>query len=181
MKNYISTIVVAIALASFLSSLAAQPVDECGRIEECAAKLRDELRKKGMLGVGFHCDQDYTDDGATLFRVALLVPESPAERAGLRMNDLVFDLNDRTFMLEEQDDFHAQISNVKLGQPYVFRLLRRGEEHEVSVEPAPITEEFFAYQFEFHLRKSFSDSEVDRYLQSADAKEALSASQAGTS
>lgn len=63
--------------------------------------------------------------------VVNIVPNSPAEDAGLRLGDMIYAVNDET--LTQERDLAAIIGQYKPGDKVTLHILRRGERQEVTV------------------------------------------------
>lgn len=83
---------------------------------------------------GFQVDKanDDTEDGVTITRV---LPDSPADQAGLRPGDRLLTLDDR--WTDSVADTYAAAEAIKPGQKVVLVVLRKGQRLELTVTPRP--------------------------------------------
>lgn len=64
-----------------------------------------------------------------------VMPDTPAEKAGMRANDIVVAIDGKD--IDGVEQFRTSIGEWEGEGPIVFRVIRRGQEQEISVTPAP--------------------------------------------
>src|SRR3989442_15394254 len=75
-------------LALAVGSLVAGEHGKCAKsADECAAMMKEKYQTRGWMGV----ELDQNEDGS--MRVTSVVPDSPAEKAGLKTNDTLVSAN----------------------------------------------------------------------------------------
>lgn len=106
-----------------------------------AKEVLDELIKTGGVArpyIGVYL-QDITKDLADYFNlkstegalISYVVPNSPAEKAGLRQGDVILKINDKT--IKKSSDVSEIVSNSKINQKLVLLIYRNGRTMYVSV------------------------------------------------
>lgn len=106
-----------------------------------AKEVLDELIKTGGVSrpyIGVYL-QDITKDLADYFNlkstegalISYVVPNSPAEKAGLRQGDVILRINDKT--IKKSSDVSEIVSNSKINQKLVLLIYRNGRTMYVSV------------------------------------------------
>ena len=68
--------------------------------------------------------------------VQSVLPEGPAEKAGLRRGDLVIGVRDQAVLDPQQ--LLEVVDAAPIGDPLPLKLLRNGRELTLSVKPAPL-------------------------------------------
>ncbi len=107
-----------------------------------AKQLKDQLVefgevRRGRLGVHI---QDLTPELARAFGipensgavVAQIVPDSPAEKAGLREGDVVMRVNSK--VVEDAADLRNAVGLLRIGQVVELTVVRRGRERKVTAK-----------------------------------------------
>ena len=68
--------------------------------------------------------------------VQSVLPDSPAQRAGLRRGDLIIQAGDDT--IRDPQDLLKQVDQAEIDQPLLLQILRNGGDLQLSVKPAPL-------------------------------------------
>ena len=68
--------------------------------------------------------------------VQSVLPDSPAQRAGLKRGDLVVQAGEDT--IRDPQDLLKQVDKAEINQPLVLQILRNGNDLQLSVKPAPL-------------------------------------------
>jgi S1-C subfamily serine protease len=68
--------------------------------------------------------------------VQSVLPDSPAQRAGLRRGDLIVQAGDDT--IRDPQDLLKQVDQAEIDQPLLLQILRNGGDLQLSVKPAPL-------------------------------------------
>ena len=68
--------------------------------------------------------------------VQSVLPDSPAQRAGLRRGDLIVQVGNDT--IRDPQDLLKQVDQAEIDQPLLLQVLRNGGDLQLSVKPAPL-------------------------------------------
>jgi S1-C subfamily serine protease len=68
--------------------------------------------------------------------VQSVLPDSPAQRAGLRRGDLIVHAGEDT--IRDPQDLLKQVDQAEIDQPLLLQILRNGGDLQLSVKPAPL-------------------------------------------
>lgn len=122
-------LLIALLLPGLGSSVPAQPVDL-------------EALRPGWLGFGFH----YQMEGGNGERhgwlyVRGVAPESPAEQAGLRAQDLIVALDGKPFLQTRYSQVLGLFAGIEPGQSRLFTVQRGTATLEIPITAAPTTPE----------------------------------------
>ncbi len=119
-----------------------------------ASKVADQLQKDGevvhpYLGVQLvpltaRIARDHNRDPNALVElpersgalVQSVLPDSPAQRAGLRRGDLIIQAGDDS--IGDPQDLLKQVDQAEIDQPLRLQILRNGGDLQLSVKPAPL-------------------------------------------
>ena len=119
-----------------------------------ASRVADQLQKDGevvhpYLGVQLvpltaRIARDHNRDPNALVElpersgalVQSVLPDSPAQRAGLRRGDLIVQAGDDT--IRDPQDLLKQVDQAEIDQPLLLQVLRNGGDLQLSVKPAPL-------------------------------------------
>jgi S1-C subfamily serine protease len=72
-------------------------------------------------------------DRSTGIEVVEVVDGSPADRAGLRAEDLILEIDGQA--VADVDDLQRLMGSELIGRPVILRVIRRGNELDVEVVP----------------------------------------------
>jgi S1-C subfamily serine protease len=119
-----------------------------------ASRVADQLQKDGevvhpYLGVQLvpltaRIARDHNRDPNALVElpersgalVQSVLPDSPAQRAGLRRGDLIIQAGEDT--IRDPQDLLKQVDQAEIDQPLRLQILRNGGDLQLSVKPAPL-------------------------------------------
>ncbi len=119
-----------------------------------ASKVADQLQRDGevvhpYLGVQLvpltaRIARDHNRDPNALVElpersgalVQSVLPDSPAQRAGLRRGDLIIQAGDDS--IKDPQDLLKQVDQAEIDQPLRLQILRNGGDLQLSVKPAPL-------------------------------------------
>ena len=119
-----------------------------------ASKVSDQLQRDGevvhpYLGVQLvpltaRIARDHNRDPNALVElpertgalVQSVLPDSPAQRAGLRRGDLIIQAGEDT--IKDPQDLLKQVDQAEIEQPLRLQVLRNGGDLQLSVKPAPL-------------------------------------------
>lgn len=78
---------------------------------------------------------DYTDDGQGV-RITGVMPNSPAEKAGVKAGDRVIEI--AGVKVKDVEEMTAQYANMKAGEPVKIKIMRDGKEMELTLIPQAV-------------------------------------------
>jgi S1-C subfamily serine protease len=87
----------------------------------------------GFIGIKFKWDSD-----KKVAEVLEAIPDSPAEKAGLKEGDVVTKINGKGS--EDSEEFVKKVRAVKPGETLTLTVTRDGKEKEVKVKAAKVPE-----------------------------------------
>jgi C-terminal processing protease CtpA/Prc len=141
------TVVVA-GLAVALSGLAVAGYAKCTKsTEECAAYMKQVYQTKGWSGM----EKDKSDDGT--MKVLAVLPNSPAERAGIKAGDVLVSINGVSLSKENDEKIKAMHeTGSKIGDTMAFGVKKGADVSTVSVTLEKIPEAVLATMIEKHTK-----------------------------
>jgi len=108
--------------------------------QECLNKMVASLQQRGWVGLELEKDED--SGAMTITRV---VPDSPAEAAGLQAGDKLVALNGLSFADESNHKaLEAAWSSMKPGNEVAYTVNRHGHDKKISITLAHVPEEVMA-------------------------------------
>lgn len=102
-----------------------------------------ETLRPGLLGFAFNYSTD-SEDTTTLrgrLRVCGVAPGSPAEEAGLEVDDVIMEIDGEPFAETRHSDVLLRLARIKPGQTTTFAVKRETTTLEISITAAPTTPE----------------------------------------
>jgi len=114
--------------------------------EECAAHMKETYQTRGWMGV----ELDQNEDGS--LRVTSIVPNSPAEKAGLKADDAVVSVNGATLSKDTTEKVMMKGDDWKIGDTLALGIKRGEAISTVKVTLARIPEALLAKMIETHAR-----------------------------
>jgi predicted metalloprotease with PDZ domain len=142
--NSVKTLTLAAAVAALaLSGSAALAGDKGGKCslsaDKCCANLEEKYRTQGWLGV----EKEQNEDGS--WTIALVVPESPAERAGLKAGDVIHAVDGAALTKDGGAKVcTTKADKAKIGDKVAYSVRRGSETLTVQAELARIPEAVLA-------------------------------------
>ena len=137
----------AAVLALAVGVVAAGAHGKCAKsAEECAAKMKETYQTRGWMGV----ELDENEDGT--LRIISVVPDSPAEKAGLKVDDTLVSVNGAALSKDEHEKV-MQGDTWKIGGTVALGI-RRGEQiSKVPVTLGRIPDATLAKMIEMHTKE----------------------------
>jgi C-terminal processing protease CtpA/Prc len=134
-------------LALAVGIVAAGDHGKCAKsAEECAAKMKETYQTRGWMGV----ELDENEDGT--LRIVSVVPDSPAEKAGLKADDTLVSVNGANLAKAEHEKV-MKGDTWKIGSTVALGI-RRGEQvSNVPVTLARIPDATLAKMIEAHTKE----------------------------
>jgi S1-C subfamily serine protease len=118
--------------------------------KECEKKIRQILSSKRFLGVTF-------DSSKGLF-VKSVIPDSPAERAGIQPGDVIMIMNGQDCSRADVKKFKEMLHSVKEGSRVTMIVRRDGTFKTLTPQLAAMTEKQIESAIEAHLKEAHSDT-----------------------
>lgn len=114
--------------------------------QECLDLMVSKLKNKGWLGIQY--DMDETSGGLIVRRV---VPGSPAESAGILVDDILTAVNGVRFADKNEEALKKVSEEMKPGNTLTYTVSRKGSEMPVKVTLAPMPEDVMAQYIGQHM------------------------------
>jgi len=138
--------VVAVALSGL--ALAGKH-EKCNKsAADCAAYMKEKYQTKGWTGI----EKEPNEDGT--YRIVSVLPNSPAEKAGVKVGDLLVSINGVTLSKENEakiKEMHE--SGWKIGDTVAFGLKRGADISTFNVGLERIPETVLASMIEKHSKE----------------------------
>ena len=103
------------------------------------ASVLDELSQKrpGFVGITMAATKLELDEGGYGVQISMVSPNSPAQKAGLQPNDVIFELNGEGWDgVDAADSFAGRVGKMVPGTKVKLGLLRGGERMDVELRLA---------------------------------------------
>ena len=135
---------------------------KCGDTDECLRAMRDAIAKRGWLGI------EYEDhDGKRNPEILMVVPESPAEKGGMRAGDELLSINGVGYD-QPREKIYAEVKSALTPGTEVNFKVRRGDETvDLKVVAGEVPEHIAAqwvgrHMLEYHLADEDSSEPSDQ-------------------
>ncbi len=138
-----------LALATALSLPALAGHAKCTRsAEECAAHMKEMFQTRGWAGM----EKEYNEDGTITIRAVL--PNSPAEKAGIKAGDLLVSMNGITLSKENEAKIEeAKETGMRIGDTVSFGVKRGKEIATIKVTLERIPDAVLAALIDKHAKE----------------------------
>ena len=144
---------VVVALCAVLTAapaLAGESPPKCTMpVQECLARMSTSLKTTGWVGIEF--DEDLLSGGG--YRVAKVIRESPAEKAGLQPGDVLYALNGVRFAKDNSAALAKARKEWKPGQSVTYTIKREGVDREITLTLAPMPADVMARWIGEHMKE----------------------------
>jgi C-terminal processing protease CtpA/Prc len=111
----------------------------------CLNMMAEQMKSGGWLGVEIDTDRD------TGYLVKKVVPDSPAQTAGIQPGDVLYALNGVVISKANKDKLTAARGDWKPGQAVKYTIKRDGADREVSLTLAPVPADVMARWIGEHM------------------------------
>ena len=140
----------AIALSVLAADRPADVAPQCGHdAEKCAARIKEEYQTRGWSGIE---EGEPNEEGAVPVRI--VVPGSPAERAGVRTGDLLVSLEGMTLSPDNQEPLaELRHNGMRIGRQVTYGIKRADEILMLRLTLARIPPAVLAAAIEAHSRE----------------------------
>ena len=125
-----ATVTAALLLAAWCGAAAGESGQKCTySTQECLNHMSAKMKATGWIGIEYDMD----DPGGTA-KITKVLPGSPAEKAGLQVNDLLIALNGVELM-KKQNEAALQKARKewKPGQTVTYTIKRAGVSHQIPL------------------------------------------------
>ena len=115
-------------------------------LEECLEKMTRKLKTTGWIGVEINVDEKHH-----LYTIETVIPESPAEGAGIRLGDMLHAIDGTPIADFTEATYAKAMKSWKPGTPITFTIGRECEEIDISLIMAPMPAHVLAKYIGQHL------------------------------
>jgi C-terminal processing protease CtpA/Prc len=115
--------------------------------EDCAAHMKEMYQTRGWMGV----ELDQNEDGT--LRVTSVAPDSPAEKAGLKADDILVSVNGAALTKDTTEKVMMKGEDWKIGATLAFGTKRAEAASTVKVTLARIPDTLLAKMIETHTKE----------------------------
>ena len=120
---------------------------ECpGDAADCARQMKEKFKERGWVGINMDYDQE---QGVTV--ITHVVTQSPAEKAGFEVGDVLLGLNGVDYTEENAEALKAEFAGFKPGSRATFQVNRGGEAIDIQVELEQIPQAILAQWVGQHI------------------------------
>lgn len=116
----------------------------------CLEKMIEKIRARGWVGIHLGADESGS------WRIQAVLPESPAERAGLRANDRLLALDGVPYTKGRMADLEKIYESMVPGHEIVYTVGREGGKTQVSVTLESVPEHIVAQWIGKAVLESFA-------------------------
>lgn len=140
-----SFLLAAVPLLLFPGGLLAghEPCDQ--PLEHCVTEMAKRIKAKGWVGI----EIDYEEDGT--LTVTRVIPDSPAEAAGLEVGDRILAMNGISYATADRATLKQAYKAKKPGHTITYSVRRGERKIEVPVKLAHVPEHVMAQWVGQHL------------------------------
>jgi C-terminal processing protease CtpA/Prc len=119
--------------------------------QECLDAMATKMKTSGWVGVELEIDEENY-----LMTVKKVVPDSPAEAAGIQVGDVLFALNGVKFAKENEEAIKQAKKDWQPGQTVTYTVKRNGLDKQVDVTLAPMPANVLAAWIGNHMMEHVS-------------------------
>jgi C-terminal processing protease CtpA/Prc len=113
--------------------------------QECLNKMSEWAKSSGWIGIEYEPQKDNT------WRIVKVVPDSPAEAGGLKIDDIVFAMYGIEFSEDNSKKLKQARKDWAPGQEVVYTVKRNGHDKEISLTLAPMPADVMAQWIGKHM------------------------------
>jgi S1-C subfamily serine protease len=121
--------------------------------QECLDLMAKKLKNRGWIGVEIN-------DSSGSMQISRVLPDSPAQKAGLAAGDVLFAVNGVQYAESNQDTLSAIREKMTPGTTFTFTILKGGKDKvDVPITLATMPEEVMAAMIGKHLLEAHLTAE----------------------
>jgi C-terminal processing protease CtpA/Prc len=121
--------------------------------QECLDAMAKMYQHRGWIGV------EINDDAGSM-QITRVLPDSPAQKAGLVAGDVLYAVNGVQYAESNQDTLSAIRAKMTPGSTFTFTILKGGKDkQDVPITLAPMPEEVMAAMIGKHLLEAHLTAE----------------------
>ena len=121
--------------------------------QECLDAMAKMYKHRGWIGVEIN-------DSSGSMQLTRVVPDSPAQKAGLAAGDILYAVNGVQYVESNQDTLSAIREKMTPGSTFTFTILKGGKDkQDVPITLAPMPEEVMAAMIGKHLLEAHLTAE----------------------
>lgn len=113
--------------------------------QECLNKMTEHLKQTGWVGI------EYEPQKTGYWKILRVVPESPAEAAGLQPDDVIFAMNGIEFSEKNEKKLKMASKDRKPGVEITYTVKRGGQDKDISLTLAPMPADVMAGWIGHHM------------------------------
>jgi C-terminal processing protease CtpA/Prc len=141
-------LLVALAVVAAVPAFAGEYGKKCDKgTQECLNMMAESYKKTAWIGV--ELDDDAYADGT--WKLTKVVPDSPAEAAGLEPGDVVVAMNGVKISHDNKAAFHKVRKSLKPGSQVTTTIKRNGYDREVKFTLSAMPADMLAKQIGKHM------------------------------
>lgn len=114
--------------------------------QACLNKMSEYLKTSGWVGIEMDWDKDLAK-----YRIKRVVPESPAQTAGIKSGDILFAMYGIEFNEDNSKKLKQARKDWTPGQEVVYTVKRNGYDKEISLTLAPMPADVMAQWIGNHM------------------------------
>jgi len=137
----------ALALIASVPALAGHDGKKCDmNTQDCLNQMAANMKNSGWIGVELD-----VDEASGTYKVEKVVPDSPAEAAGLQPGDVLFAMNGIKNAEENEKALKKVKQDLKPGSSVTYTVKRNGYDREVKITLAPMPTDVMAKWIGKHM------------------------------
>ena len=142
-------LMVALAVIAVVPAFAGDHGKKCDKgTQECLNMMAQHYKNTGWIGVELE-DDPYESDGTWI--LSKVLPDSPAEAAGLKPGDVVYALNGVKISKDNMEAVHKVRKTLKPGSKVKATIKRNGYDREVKFTMAAMPADMLAKAIGKHM------------------------------
>jgi len=114
--------------------------------QDCLNAMAAHLKTTGWIGVELDADE-----ATGVYKVTKVIPDSPAESAGLRAGDVLYAMNGIKLAEENEKELKKEKEHLRPGSSVTYTIKRDGYDREVKLTLAPMPTDVMAKWIGAHM------------------------------